>query len=69
MFEMDVNFAQSCYEKSANFVSNACKKSRISGGNVIIAFVHCSIIVQLMYEMYVNFVQNVIGNKLKTLTD
>ena len=40
---------------SANYMR---EKSRISVGNVIIAFGHCSNIGRLMYEMYVNFVQS-----------
>ena len=47
MYEMYVNFVQSCCEISANFVRNSCEKSRIAVGNVVIGFGHCGIIVQL----------------------
>ena len=47
-----------CCEMPANFVWNTHEKSRISVRNIIIAFGHCSNIVRLMYEMYVNFVQS-----------
>ena len=47
-----------CCEMLANFIWNMREKSRISVGNIIIAFGHCSNIVRLRYEMYVNFVQS-----------
>ena len=63
-----VNFVQSCCEISANFVWNTCEKSMIAVGNVVIAFGHCCIIVQLIYEMYVNFVQIFIWKELEIIS-
>ena len=53
-----------------DLVTLSREQDRVSVGNVVIVFVHCSITVQLICEMYLDFVQNLIGNQLKTtLTD
>ena len=53
-----------------DLVTPSREQDRVSVGDVVIVFVHSSVTVQLVYEIYLDYVQNLIGNQLKTtLTD